>query len=198
MWLAAYSEALSISEGTLEDSMISDIDFRFYPPDHGTISWDIILDGKVISLSRLSDAYTDTFLRIRSWMERALTYSCKGSLNPECCTIDCHKASITLSSIQAAWLFPGSAGPQPVSMLVIIDSHINGHTIQCFCRTYQTIGRLYRALNVMLDRYRKEFNDGASWCPAHAAFTYGSARTAEIIREEVYSPTVELKTGEYA
>lgn len=140
---------------------ISVIDFELGPPHGGRLSFRFVVDGCCMPLCEPNDAYP--FLEsLRDWMERSLVCDKEGTLHPEILTIDCTEAVYSVILFQAGWE-EFSEEAEAVSGLIIIRSGQNRPIFRGFCRTRQTITRLYCSVVKGIRRYGTLFNTPGSW-----------------------------------
>ncbi len=140
-------KALEKSELMVEKGDISFVDFTFDPPSDNHTLWSIIMDKEVIPLGKCRIKNSDSLLRLRDWIERAIQRdNLSKNHNLEMCNIECLHSSYCLIIHHKGWYCHRKVKPESVSSLIIIDKTQNADTVNCLCLTKPTLGRIYKAL----------------------------------------------------
>jgi len=190
-WSEAYSDSLSaILENTFGE--VEDVDFRFGPPKGNGLPCYITVKRRERLLFEISDI-DPPFKELRLWMERATRLSSLSRMNPEMVSLDCGGRVLTLSLIPASW--DNEDHPDMLSLLVVTESGCRRPIIKVFCRSLQTVGRLYRALMEATRTYGKEFSDPSRWKDPERFNGLEERTCAERIREELRSDLLEIRLG---
>lgn len=190
-WPQAVKRALSFLTDNPIYGEISDIDFELGPPSGGRSPLSILLDGRKKLLCEPSDTYP--FLdSLREWMERCLIVDKEGLLHPEIATIDCIDAVYSLVMVHVGWEGSQEAA-EPVSAFIVIQSKKSEPNIFRFCRTTETICRLYRAFVEGIDRNRERFDNPSSWYDVGRFSLMDRRTTSERMMQTLRSESLEKR-----
>lgn len=188
-WAGAYSDSLSVINDQVWGE-IEDIDFRFGPPRRNGFPCYISIHGIEKPLFELSDI-RPSFAELREWMERATNLSSLNRLNPEMVNLQCVESVVTISLVPGSW---ADDSAEMISLLTVIFPESEKAIVKSFCRTYETIGRLYTALIKATLKFEKDFSNPSNWNDPERYNGLEKRSCSERIRSEFQSDLVELRT----
>lgn len=189
-WPEAVRRAISYLVLSRGSGHVSDIGFDLGPPSGGHLTFRITVDGKRSVLCRPGDTYP--FLEsLREWMERCLVFDKEGTLHPEILTLDCSDGVYSVIMFHAGWdRIDGLA--EPISGLAVISSGRDEPTLCCFCRTRETISRLYRSIMDGIAENRYLFDKPGAWYDPGRFSPLDRRTTAERLIERICSDKLDL------
>ena len=188
-WPMAVQKALSFLIEAPQYGETCDIDFILGSPSGGKLPLYIDVNGHRALACELSDSYP--FLgSLRGWMERCLVQDSEGTLHPEIVTLDCADAVLSLVMVHAGWE-DDNGRAEPVSLLAAIRSDREEPVLCCFCRTVETITRLYCSLLDGILRYAHLFDRNDTWYDVHSFDRLSPALTSERLFRQIQSPKIE-------
>lgn len=188
-WPLAVQQALSLLQEAPQYGETRDVDFEAGPPVRGRFPLWVFIDGRKALLCEPCDSYP--FLdQTRQWMERCLERDREGTLHPEILTVDCADTVFSFVMVHVGWE-ENRGRASPVSLLVVVRSDRKAPVACCFCRTLDTIGRLYGTITDCLTRYRSRFDDPDCWYDAKRFDKLAALPTGDRLLGQIRSAKVE-------